>query len=90
MCFSEITFCDIAIDVMSIGLMGASCFLDNSGDKTISFISGLGIMAADICTIVLRKPQQYLSDTSVVEAYKRAKRKAWSAEFESEWRTIGK
>ena len=87
---SRITLKDVFANLIGIGLIGFGIFSGYSNEvSVISSLSGVGIVGIDICSITL-KPQQYLPTYGVVDAYKRASSKAWSAEFESEFRTIGK
>lgn len=87
---SRITSKDAFANLIGIGLICFRVFGNYSGEvSVISSLVGISIVGIDVCAIAL-KSQQHLPAYGVVDAYKRASSKAWSAEFESEFRTIGR
>lgn len=78
---------DVVVQCMGWGLIGLSYVSDFC--PTLSLASGIGLIGTDIYMISHRK-LQYLPVSGIVEAYRRAVHRSWAAEFEREWRTLGR
>ncbi len=84
---SRINFGDVAVQCAGWGLLGLSWVSDFH--PTLSFVSGIGLIGTDIYMIARRK-LQYLPVSGIAEAYRRAVYRSWSAESESELKTVGR
>ncbi len=84
---SRVNMKDAVAQCVGWGLLGLSWISDFH--STLSFATGIGLIGVDVCLVAHRK-LQYLPVSGVVEAYRRAVHRSWAAEFESEWKTLGR